>query len=153
MPDRNEALKYINRADLNGYDPLREVLLLGASPTVASSPTEPQRTGSQPKTDANSATIVEDNNDSLRIDAKCDKPAMLVITDGFYPGWEAYDNGKRTEILLADGVLRAIPIQPGVHHIELYFLPKSMMCGTLISMFAIALSAGLLLTGLRRKRA
>jgi hypothetical protein len=161
VADRTEALKYINRSDVNGYDPMREVILIGptaAQPAFgaqaslpASENSAPARFG-QPPAEANYASVVEDDNDSLRIEANCTQAGTLVITDGFYPDWEAYDNGKHTDILLADGVLRAIPLQPGNHHIELYFRPKSMFFGTLISLLSIALAAGLLLFGLRRKR-
>jgi len=197
VADRTEALKYINRSDSNGYDPMREVILIAGaqsspgaqsnpgaqasrllrandsaaqpnpgaqasrllrpkdSPATANPGAQPSapdsQTPSSSQTEKDNATIVLDDNDEMRIDATCSKRATLVITDGFYPGWQAFDNGQPIEVLLADGVLRAIPLQPGKHHIELNFRPKSMMLGAIISLFAIALAAALLLSGLRRK--
>jgi len=60
-------------------------------------------------------------------------PAVLVICDSFYPGWRATVDGKVTKVFRADGLNKAIAVDPGRHRIVLTFLPDTFLLGTVMS--------------------
>lgn len=126
---REEALKYINRSDTNGFDPVREVTILGAPPL-------PKRAFGELSP---YATVDVNQNDYVRISANASVPAALVLTDSYYPGWEAFDNGLPTQIYIADGFMRAVILDPGEHRVVFRYRPTSWQIG--IVLFFVSLSA------------
>jgi uncharacterized membrane protein YfhO len=68
--------------------------------------------------------------------------SMLFLSDSFYPGWEAYVDGKITELYRADFTFRAIYLPKGVHDVKFIYNPLSFRLGII---FAVL---GLLLLGL-----
>ncbi|CAN5557381.1 hypothetical protein BH10CYA1_BH10CYA1_25690 [soil metagenome] len=124
LPTRDAALKFINRSDTNEYDPTREVIVVGAPP-------EPTSTALA-KILSNYAEVEVDQNEYIKINANAGVPSALVLTDGFYPGWEAFDNGKQTTIYLADGVMRAVLLEPGEHRIVFRYRPVSWFMGLML---------------------
>ncbi len=59
---------------------------------------------------------------------------MAVFSEIYYPkGWHAFVDGKETEILRADYVLRALPIPAGKHEIEFKFEPKPYTIGNKVT--------------------
>jgi hypothetical protein len=62
---------------------------------------------------------------------------FLFMSEAFYPGWQAYLDGRPTEILRADYVFRAVPVGPGSHRIELVFEPLTFKIGLSISLLAL----------------
>jgi len=67
-------------------------------------------------------------------------PTLLFISDNWYPGWNAYVDGKKTELLRADFTFKAIEVPAGSHSIIMKFEPKSLKYGGLISWLAIFVS-------------
>ncbi len=65
---------------------------------------------------------------------------FLVISDIFYPGWQAAIEGVREKVYLANYSLRGVVVPPGEHKIELSFKPKTLYIGCLISTIALLLS-------------
>ncbi|MCX8064594.1 MAG: YfhO family protein [Candidatus Hydrogenedentes bacterium] len=49
------------------------------------------------------------------------KPGILVISDTYYPGWEATIDGKPTEIVAVNGAFRGIELSEGEHIIEISY--------------------------------
>ena len=82
-----------------------------------------------------------------------DAPGYLVVFDTFYPGWEATVDGQPAPILRANGMFRAVPVTPGVHHVELRYRPVSLRIGAWISAVAGAVWVGLWGVVLRRRAA
>jgi hypothetical protein len=65
-------------------------------------------------------------------------PGWLVLTDTYYPGWQASVDGQPTEILPANLLFRAIMIPEGEHTVVFEFKPRSLRVGALITGVAIA---------------
>ncbi|MEA1926857.1 MAG: YfhO family protein, partial [Candidatus Auribacterota bacterium] len=61
------------------------------------------------------------------------KPAMLVLTEIWYPGWEARVDGEPTELFRVNYLQRGVWLNEGEHRVELVFRPKSWMMGMIIS--------------------
>ena len=70
-----------------------------------------------------SANMVEHSDASIEVDVQVDQKSYLILADLYYPGWYATVNGQPAEILRADGVFRAVPLDPGRHHVNFGYLP------------------------------
>jgi hypothetical protein len=57
----------------------------------------------------------------------------LVLSDTFDKGWEAYDNGKKTEIYRANYILRSVYLEKGNHELIFRYEPEGYKIGKLIS--------------------
>jgi len=71
-------------------------------------------------------------NMMLSVDAGT-KPALLILTDTYYPGWVARVDGTETTIYPANVKQRAIVIPQGAHTVEFSYQPKSVSLGLTIT--------------------
>jgi uncharacterized membrane protein YfhO len=69
--------------------------------------------------------------------------AYLVLTDTYYPGWEATIDGVNAPILRCNYAMRAIALPPGEHRVSFAFRPASFRKGAWISLFSLLLLLGL----------
>jgi hypothetical protein len=92
--------------------------------------------------------IVRDEPERLALDTRSRAPALAVVTDAYYPGWEATVDGTPTRILRADLAFRAVPVPAGAHHVSMRYAPASVRAGALVSLCAL-LVAGTLLVARR----
>lgn len=60
-------------------------------------------------------------------------PALLILSEPYFPGWQATVNGQPAPILRADYILRAVPVPAGDSAVELNFHPASFTVGAIIS--------------------
>lgn len=60
----------------------------------------------------------------------------LILADTYYPGWHAFANGKESIIYPADGVFRAVYLEPGQVQLEFVYQPLSFYCGLTVSVGA-----------------
>ena len=65
----------------------------------------------------NSVIIEEYRENKISLDVRTAKEGILVLTDTYYPGWEALVDGKETKIYRANYNFRAIIIPKGEHQI------------------------------------
>ena len=65
------------------------------------------------------------------------KPALLFLSDVFYPGWMAFVDKKPVKIYRADYTFKAIPVPEGEHEVEFSYQPESFKWGLRISMLTI----------------
>jgi uncharacterized membrane protein YfhO len=82
---------------------------------------------------ATAAEIKSEGNNRVEILARVKKPSLLYLADTFYPGWNAYVDGKRTKIYRANYNFRAVPLPPGEHRVEFRYEPLSFYLGAWIS--------------------
>jgi hypothetical protein len=66
-------------------------------------------------------------------------PALLILSEPYYPGWQAMVDGRPAPLLRADYILRAVPISAGEHTVELTFRPLSFTAGAVMSALTIVL--------------
>jgi len=79
-------------------------------------------------------------------------PALLVLSEMWYPGWVAYDNGEPTPVLRTNYLLRGVWLNAGHHSVAWVYRPQSLSWGLRITGWAAFLSA-LALVILARRRA
>ena len=77
----------------------------------------------------------------IELSARLERDGFLVLSETYYPGWRAQVDGHPVPVLRADGVLRAVYVPAGTHHVRFTFFPMSLQVGAAIS------AATLLLVG------
>ena len=65
----------------------------------------------------------------VMIDVDATQDGFVVLTDNYYPGWNAYVDGKKTELYRADYTLRAVYVPQGKHTVIFTYLPLSFLIG------------------------
>ena len=76
-------------------------------------------------------TTYEPNAIELR--SRSSTPAFLVLSEIFYPGWEAEIDGAGAPTVRTDYVLRGLALPAGEHRIRFVYRPRSVAVGTGIS--------------------
>lgn len=81
--------------------------------------------------------------DVNNLEVKVNSPAggFLVVTDTFYPGWQAFVDGKETRIERANYLFKGLVVPPGNHQILLTYRPMSFVLGMLLFIAALAVNA------------
>jgi len=91
------------------------------------------------------------NPNKVKVDVDATIPAMLVLTEIWYPGWEASVDGAPVELYRVNYLQRGVWLNAGKHRIELIFRPKSWRIGMNISIISWgALILIFLVWGIRR---
>ena len=83
---------------------------------------------------ADQAKITDYSSNQVTISSKTDNPSILMLTDAYYPGWEARVDGIKTKIYQADGIFRAIILPSGSHKIIFNYKPLSFKLGLTLSL-------------------
>jgi hypothetical protein len=115
------------------FDPEREVLLVVGEGREAIAPGE----GSASLDPAGfSASVEVIHYEPLRviIDAETNQPGFLVLSDLYYPGWEATADGEPVPIYEASAAVRAVPLEAGAHTVEFRFRPRPLLYGAVVSL-------------------
>ncbi|MCC7362672.1 MAG: YfhO family protein [Anaerolineales bacterium] len=68
-----------------------------------------------------------------RVVVEAEGPGYLVVTDAYYPGWEATVDGRPTPILRADVMFRAVALTAGTHTVVFSYAPRSVTVGLWVS--------------------
>ena len=77
----------------------------------------------------------------VELDATMETAGLVVLSDTFYPGWEADVDGAPTPIVRANYFCRGVFVDRGTHHIVFRYQPGSHRTGVLISALAILVAA------------
>lgn len=69
--------------------------------------------------------LVSYDNDKIEYQTKAKSPQFAVLSEIYYPaGWNAYIDGKKSDYVKTDYVLRGIAVPAGAHKITFKFEPK-----------------------------
>ncbi len=85
------------------------------------------------------ARLEQDLPERVVAEVHSDGAGILVLTDLFYPGWRAETDGHPSDILVADGVFRAVAVTAGPHRVVFTYRPLSVYAGGAVSLVAIVL--------------
>lgn len=73
----------------------------------------------------------------IHVDVDIEGPEFLVLSENWYPGWRAYDNGVEKKIYRANYVFRSIYLDKGHHHVEFIYDPTSLKIGSWVTIASI----------------
>ena len=88
----------------------------------------------------------------VRIDAEMRCTGLVVLSDGFFPGWRASLDGQPATIYPAYGGLRGVVVPVGRHRIEMRYRPLSVTLGAIMTALGILGACALALWERRRGR-
>jgi hypothetical protein len=80
------------------------------------------------------------------------RSGWLVLTDSFYPGWQADIDGRNTQIYPANGAFRAVRVPAGNHRVTFSYTPVREIVGGWLSVGALVVALLLLVTPPRWRR-
>jgi hypothetical protein len=78
-------------------------------------------------------------------------PSLMVVSDVYYPGWQAFVDGTPVPIFRADFLFRAILVPAGQHHIQFKYQPASFVAGVVLFSITIVALFIAFLWQMRRK--
>ena len=152
--DVTNALAQVQAPDFN---PLTTVIILDNDELQGSTPFGPL--GEVQPAGASQALFTANSNRAMTISVDATAPGFLVLSEIWYPGWQAVVHGtdQTTEhnVLHANGSLRAIPVPAGRSTVELHFRPAGWGLGWAMAGLGLILIAVLILSTQRlrhRKR-
>ena len=80
-----------------------------------------------------------------------DGPAMLLLSDNYFPGWEATVDDDPVDIYQSHLTFRAVKVPPGVSRVVFRYRPASFRAGVLLALVALLVCGSILIVG-RLKR-
>jgi hypothetical protein len=134
-----EALQAID----SGRVQARDTALLEELPPTLAAPADASR---------DQARVTDNEADRVVVTSVTDAAGMLVLSEVYYPAWNAYLDGQPARLYVADGALSAVAVPAGEHTIELRFESATLVAGIAVSVGTIVLMATLLLVSLVRPR-
>lgn len=66
----------------------------------------------------NDVKIIKNQDLEVKIEAAATEPALLVLSDTYYPNWSAYLDGIKTKIYATNLIERGVVVPAGVHIID-----------------------------------
>lgn len=97
------------------------------------------------------ASIVDYAANEVTIQTKSDHDGLLVLSDTYYPGWNAYVDGQKKTILQANVCQRAVEVPSGEHVVRFTFDSGTIKAGFGISVLSLLIVGGLLAASLRKR--
>jgi len=92
-----------------------------------------------------SATIIADTANRVVVDAGVGEAGgYVVLLDSFSDDWHATADRHPATIVRANGLFRAVRLNPGPHVVEFLYRPRAFLAGAAISAGALAMVIGLL---------
>jgi len=144
MPTNDAATSAVRSGllpDGTRFDPARSAL------TVDAVALPPLAAGQAPALGA--ARVLHWQSGDVAIETRADTPALLVLSQRFYPGWQASVDDRVAPIRRVDGGLQGIEVPAGAHRVTLEFAPRRLPWLLLVAAIALLGVAALLVFGSR----
>ena len=95
--------------------------------------------------------VLENSPNRIKLNVNTENPGFLVYSDSWYPGWNAYDNGKKTEVYRANYIQKAIFLENGEHEVEFVFKPRLFDIGKYLSLIGLVLIFMIIIISIRKR--
>ena len=95
------------------------------------------------KLSTGSATIKKYSPNNIEIETVSSGKSLLFLSDPYYPGWNAYVDDNKVEILRADYAFRAIIVPGGKHYIKFVYDPDSFKAGLIAAAIGLIVIIGI----------
>jgi hypothetical protein len=132
--DEEAAWRWIQRPE---FAPGREAVIEAPEHPVA------------PSGAAGSVRLEDWAPDALRLRVAAPAPTLLVVSQAWYPGWEALVDGRRVPLYRADYVLMALAVPAGDHAVTVRYRPASVRAGLVLGVLGTVALLGFTVVGRR----
>ena len=122
-----QPAKIIRILSSDEFEPMRQVIVDG--PITRSTRADV----------AGNANIIDYGNRSVTIKASANGAGILVLADSYYPGWQAFVDGRESKILRANYFFRGVELPAGEHEVRFEYDPWSFTLGLWISLVTVSL--------------
>lgn len=85
---------------------------------------------------AGSAEIFRYEPNRVDVRTKAAAPSILVLAENHYPGWRAYLDGRRVDMLRVNYAQRGVSVPAGEHEVSFRYRPASFYAGLALSLLA-----------------
>jgi hypothetical protein len=144
LPGADAQLQRLRDA---GFDPRQTVLL---SQTPASLKDAASNDASSKTSFTSDVAIRASRINDVVFNLTASEPAVLVVSQTFYPGWKAMVDGRAAEVFAADLNLTGIALPAGSHEVRLAFRPFSVQIGAVLTAVGVFVLIVLMRTHKRR---
>jgi hypothetical protein len=124
-----------------GFDGRREALIEATAPPVL----RPASAAAAPAT----VSFTSYTPNQITLATSTAEPRFLVLSEMYFPGWRAYVDGMEAPIYRTNYLFRGVVVPQGQHTLVFAYRPRSVLVGATISLVALVLAAGLLITSWR----
>jgi hypothetical protein len=83
--------------------------------------------------------VTERTNGRVVLRAKLAHSGLLVISEGYYPGWRVTVDGVEAPVIRANVMMRGVALAAGEHEVEFRFRSRPIEIGAAISIATLAL--------------
>jgi hypothetical protein len=87
---------------------------------------------------AGSTEVFRYEPNRVDVRTKAAAPSVLVLAENHYPGWRAYLDGRRVDILRVNYAQRGVRVPAGEHEVSFRYRPASFYAGLALSLMALA---------------
>lgn len=123
-----------------GFEPQVTAVLTPVSKNIQSRPAAETAPGS------GMVEITHYEPGHIMIKVENDTPRFLVLTEAYYPGWQARVDGAVADLYRADGYFQGVFLPAGQHEVQFEFVPGSVAYGRVLSMTALIIWVFLIAT-------
>jgi hypothetical protein len=88
-------------------------------------------------------SIERESPGEVKIHVNNSSNGWLVLSDTWYPGWQASLDGEEAEILRANYLFRAVAVPEGEHWVTMKYRPATFIFGCILSLITIGIYVGL----------
>jgi hypothetical protein len=123
-----EQMAAVERVHQPEFDPAAVAILDQAPPCDLILPDSP-----------GAATVLDERPGYWLIETESSAPALLLLSETAYPGWQVRVDGETAAPLIAYTAIRAVCVPAGTHQVEWRFNPPIFKVGAVISALALGL--------------
>lgn len=142
LPTRADVIARMLRPD---FDPSRLAIGERDLPHVDSA-------GAQTSVGSPTIRLSRPSSDRLNVNVETPGPGVLVVSEQFFPGWEAFVNGERTEIIPVNAVLMGIALPAGAHEVVMRYFPPGIARGAPLALVTALLMMAAAIVDIRKNR-
>jgi hypothetical protein len=96
--------------------------------------------------------VLEYTSGHIRLRVKASRPALLVVSESWYPGWRASLDDRPVEIIRINYLSQGLVVPQGSHVVEMDYHSDALNLGATLSLLGLAGTAGLWVWARRAKR-
>lgn len=91
-------------------------------------------------------------DNTIEITCSTETEGLLMLTESDAPGWKAWVDGEKTDILSVNYDRKGIVVPAGEHEITLRYLPDSLLVGVAVTSMSVIASLGYIVFVVLKKR-